>query len=186
MTAALPTFSRDTPMSTFELSQQTAKLLHINPRTERHGDEEVPAADLKIEIIDSNEILSMFHPTLRSFLYVEEDTDDQLEGIEPRLTKLRFSSLLERLTFDTALKGADVTISFGLGGSSDIELQTVDVDKFRCTLMEGGSVGLVFRIKAQPTGEQIKKLYEVLGSEITLTVVPAIEKQGSLGLPVEA
>lgn len=173
-------------MSTFELSQQTAILRHINPRTEKHGDEDVPAAYLKIEIIDSNEMLSMFHPTLRSFLYVEQDADEQLEGMEPRLTKLRFGTLLERLTFDKALKGADVTIDFGVGGSSDIELQTVDVDKFRSTLMEGGSVSLEFRVKAQPTGEQIKKLYEVLGSEITLTVVPAIEKQGSLGLPVEA
>lgn len=173
-------------MSTFELHQQTAILRHINPRTEKHGDEDVPAADLKIEIIDNNEMLSMFHPTLRGFLYVAEDADDQLDGMEPRLTRLRFGTLLERLTFDKALKGADVTIDFGVGGSSDIELQTVDVDKFRCTLMEGGSVSLEFRVKAQPTGEQIKKLYEVLGSEITLTVVPAIEKQGSLGLPVEA
>lgn len=170
--------------SQFQLEEQVATLVHINPRPEKHGEENVPAADLKIEVVDSNELLSMFHPSLRSFLYKADESEGQLEGVEA-LTTLRFGSLLERLRFDKSLKGADVVIGFGLGGASDIELETVDVDSFVCTLMEGGSVSMTFRLKARPTGEQIKKLYEVMGCEITISVTPAVDKQGSLGLPVE-
>lgn len=169
----------------FELEKQTATLLHINPRPEMHGEEKKPAADLKIEIIDSNELLSMFHPTLRSFLYKANESEGGLENVEPKLSVLRFGSLIERIRLDMNLKGANVQIGFGLGGQSDIELDTVDVDSFVVTLMEGGTIGLVFRVKARPSGDQIKKLYEVMGREITIDVTPAIEKQGALGLPVE-
>ncbi|CPI68089.1 Uncharacterised protein [Bordetella pertussis] len=40
-------------------------------------------------------------------------------------------------------------------------------------------------MKCHPTGEQVKKLHEVLGNEITISVTPAIEKQGALGLNLE-
>lgn len=168
----------------FQLEQQVATLIHMNPRPEKHGEENVPAADLKIEVKDSNAILSMIHPTLRNFLYKADESKGQIEGVEA-LTVLRFGTLIERLRFDMALKGADVVIGFGLGGVSDIELETVDVDGFSVTLMEGGTVSMTFRVKARPTGEQIKKLYEVMGCEITISVTPAVDKQGSLGLPVE-
>lgn len=167
----------------FELEAAKAHLVHINPRTEKHGEQDKPAADLKFHLTESNGILSMFHPTLRAHLYEKDDSNEQLEGVEA-LTRLRFGSLITRIRIGHALKGADVVIGFGLGGAgSDISLDTVDVDGFNVDLMEGGSVGLTFRVKARPTGEQIKRLYEVLGGEVDITVTPAIEKQGSLGLP---
>lgn len=76
-------------------------------------------------------------------------------------------------------------IGFGLGGASDIELDPADVDGFAAELMEGGSVVITFRVKCHPSGEQIKKLYEVLGNEITISITPAQEKQQSLGLNLE-
>lgn len=166
----------------FQVEAVKAKLVHINPRTEKHGDQDVPAADIKIQQQDGNGILSLFHPTLRSFLYEKED--GELEGVES-LTRRRFGGLIERLRLDHKVVGAEVKIGFGLGGSSDIELDTVDVDGFAVELMEGGSVLLTYRIKASPSGEQIKKLYEVLGGEIDITVTPPTDPQGSLGLPAE-
>lgn len=168
----------------FQLEAAKAHLVHINPRTEKHGEQDVPAADLKFQMTESNGMLAMFHPTLRHHLYEQEDANEQLEGVEA-LTRLRFGGLITRIRIGHALKGADVVIGFGLGGASDISLDTVDVDGFSLDLLEGGSVGLTFRVKARPTGDQIKRLYEVLGGEIDITVVPAIEKQGSLGLPTD-
>lgn len=167
----------------FELEQSKVTLVHLNPRTEKHGDADVPACDLKIQLHDTNGMLAMFHPTLRSHLY-ESDSSDQsvIEGVEG-LTRRRFGSLIERVRLSTSLKGADVVIGFGLGDKSDIPLDTVDVDSFILDLLEGGTVGLTFRIKARPTGEQMRRLYEVMGGEVDLTVTPAVEKQGSLGLP---
>lgn len=165
----------------FELEAVKAKLVHINPRIEKHGDQDVSAADVKIQLTEGNGILAMFHPTLRSMLYEADASDQQLQGVES-LTKRRYGGLIERLRLDYSLKGADVVIGFGLGDASNVNLDTVDVDGFACEIMEGGSVVLVFRIKATPTGEQIKRLYEVLGNEIDITVTPAVEKQTNLEL----
>jgi hypothetical protein len=44
---------------------------------------------------------------------------------------------------------------------------------------------ITFRVKCHPSGEQVKKLYEVLGNDITISITPAVEKQGSLGLNLE-
>lgn len=171
----------------FSLSEQTAELSHVNVRTERHGDEPAGAADLKITFTDSNELLSEFHPRLRFGLY-KTDTDSnlpiELTGDIP--TVRIFGDLIERIRLKHELKGATVVIGFGLGGASDIELDPADVDTFHAELMEGGSCVYSFRVKCHPSGEQVKRLYEVLGREITISVTPAIEKQGSLGLPVEA
>lgn len=99
----------------FQLEAAKAHLVHINPRTEKHGEQDVPAADLKFQMTESNGILAMFHPTLRSHLYEKEDANEQLEGVEA-LTRLRFGSLITRIRIGYALKGADVVIGFGLGG----------------------------------------------------------------------
>ncbi|CAB3643434.1 hypothetical protein LMG26685_02160 [Achromobacter mucicolens] len=171
----------------FSISEQTATLAHINVRTERHGDEPAGAADLKINFTDGNGVLSEFHPVLRSFLYKQEESPDQGEmPVGDALTVRRFGDLIEKIRLKHELVGAKVLIGFGLGGASDIELDPADVDGFAAELMEGGSVVITFRVKCHPSGEQIKKLYEVLGNEITISITPAQEKQQSLGLDLEA
>lgn len=170
----------------FSITEQTATLAHINVRTERHGDEPAGAADLKISFTDSNNVLSEFHPVLRSFLYKQEESPDQGEmPVGDALTVRRFGDLIEKIRLKHELVGASVVIGFGLGGSSDIDLDPADVDGFAVEMMEGGSVVTTFRVKCHPSGEQIKKLYEVLGNDITITITPAVDKQQSLGLTLE-
>lgn len=171
----------------FSLQQAKVVLEHINVRTERHGDEKEPAADLKIRMNTGNEILSEFHPTLRSMAYKSDEGQTEIEGVEPAFSVRRFGDLIERLRLKYELVGADVSIEFGTGNAaSNIDMQTVDVNGFNVELMEGGSVVTMFRVQCRPSGEQIKRLYELLGHEITMTVTPAAEKQGSLGLGQEA
>ncbi|MDQ1758985.1 hypothetical protein DAI43_17030 [Achromobacter xylosoxidans] len=168
----------------FELETTTAKLIHLNPRPEKHGEENVPACDLKVQVQAGSEILSMIHPTLRAMLYKPDEQQGQIAEALP--TVRRFGNLIERLRLGVKLVGASVVIGFGLGGAgSDIELDTVDVDGFSAELMEGGRVILTFRIKATPSGEQMKRLYEVMGGEIDISITPAQEKQQSLGLNLE-
>lgn len=160
----------------FSIQQQIAKLAHLNVRAEKHGDEDQGAADLKIELTASNGILAEFHPVLRSSFYKAPETPENQEDIfqpDPdALTVRRFGDLIQTFRLKHAVKGATVTIGFGLGGPSDIELETADVDKFTCELMEGGSVHLTFRVACHPTADQIAKLYEILGGEIEITVTP--------------
>ncbi|OMG85424.1 hypothetical protein [Achromobacter xylosoxidans] len=169
----------------FNLYQQTAKLAQFKPRVERHGDEPAGAADLYINFTDSNSILTELHPRLRHALYKADENDPQGSTVPPEPTQRVFGDLIEELKFKRELKGAAVVIGFGLGAPSDIVLDPVDVLNFSAGLMEGGSVNIAFRVKCHPTSDQAKKLYEVMGREITVTVTPAVEKQGSLGLNLE-
>lgn len=167
----------------FSLETQKVVLAHLNVRPEKHGDENVGGADLKITFTGSNGLLSEFHPSLRSFMYkAEESGQETLVPDVEALTVRRFGDLIGTLRLKHELKGATVVIGFGLGGSSDIELDTVDVDHFAVEIMEGGSVAASFRVKCNPTGEQVKRLYEVMGGEIDISVTPAVETQGSLGV----
>lgn len=171
----------------FSIEEQTATLAHINVRTERHGEEPAGAADLKIQFTAGNGVLSEFHPRLRHALYKAEENPAQgsVDGVKPEPTVRVFGDLIEKIRLKHELVGAKVLIDFGLGGDSDIELDTADVDGFAVEMMEGGSVITTFRVKCHPSGEQVKKLYEVLGNEITISITPAAEKQGSLGLNLE-
>lgn len=169
----------------FSLESQKVTLAHLNVRPEKHGDENVGGADLKIAFTASNGLLALFHPMLRSALYRAEETPPEQEEIfegspADARTVRTFSDLIGVIRLKHELKGATVVIGFGLGGSSDIELETVDVDHFTVDVMEGGSAHYTFRVKANPSGEQVKRLYEVMGGEIDITVTPAIEAQASL------
>lgn len=85
-------------------------------------------------------ILSMFHPTLRNFLYETDTSEGQIEGTEAQ-TKRRFAGLIERLRLDHSLKGADVVIGFCLGDSSDVELDIPGSS----TIGEGGLMAYSLR-----------------------------------------
>ncbi|MEJ2897549.1 hypothetical protein RVU96_10605 [Bordetella avium] len=169
----------------FSLDSQKVTLAHLNVRPENHGDEKVGGADLKIAFTESNGLLAMFHPVLRDALYRKEETPPNQEEIfqgspADQLTVRKFGDLICPLRLKYELKGASVVIGFGLGGASNIDFETADVDHFSVELMEGGSARYGFRVKCNPTGEQIKRLYEVLGGEVDITVTPAVDKQGSL------
>jgi hypothetical protein len=79
----------------FELSKTVATLSSVNPRTELHGDDHVPAADLFFEIDSSNNLLSMFHPSLRSCLFSKDDVAGESDMFpDPNaLTVYRFPKL---------------------------------------------------------------------------------------------
>lgn len=53
----------------FEITEGDVLLAHLNTRTEKHGDEDVGAIDLKIKCRAANTILDLFDPRLRSTLF---------------------------------------------------------------------------------------------------------------------
>lgn len=169
----------------FSITEQIVTLVHINVRTEQHGDKPTGAVDLKFRFTGSNGFLAEYHQALRSVFYKAEEHPEQgdIPGIDvDALTVRRFGDLIETISIKQPLKGADVVIGFGLGGASDINLETVDVVGHKVWFMEGGSCCYEFTVKGTPTSDQVKKLFDVLGGEVDLTIIPAAEKQGSLGL----
>jgi len=163
------------------LTKQKATLEHINVRTERHGDRPTGAVDLKFSFIESSDLLIEARPSLRSFLFKPEETpQEQIDDVEQVPTVRRFGDLIQGISLKCPIKGADVLIGFGLGGPSDIDLETADVKNHHVAIMEGGSCRYQLMVKATPTSEQVKKLFEVLGGEVDLTIILPKDKQGSL------
>jgi hypothetical protein len=76
------------------------------------------------------------------------------------------------IRWDHALVGADVRFSIGISGQSDIQLDCVDVNKFRLSPQQGGTVTVTFRIQAHPDETQLGRLGMLIGHDLTLTITP--------------
>lgn len=157
---------------TFEFRKPTAvQLQHLNVRTEKHGDDNATALDLKFVRTASNDILDMLHPKLReAFFYRSDATEaqDEIAGVEKILPNLQFPKL-GTLAWELEHTGCRVVICFGLGGASDIILNDCKVNQFRIDMAEGGSTTLTWRVQTSsiPDGA-LDKLSKQLQGEIEI------------------
>jgi hypothetical protein len=154
----------------FDLDTTQVKLANVNPRAELHGEDPKPAFDLKIEATLPNDALIQFHPELRAMLFKMNDAPDLVDQVEPTaLTALRFPKM-GAIKWDWEGTGYDVTVGYGIGGDSDIQLADCKVDHFKFEPMNGGSVLVTFRIIAHPETADVGKLCEFIQQNIDLTV----------------
>jgi hypothetical protein len=154
-------------MLQLEFSKVTATLENVNLRTEKNGPDKVPAADLKLSVATSADVLAFFSPTLKAFLFNESGPRDLADGLPLRDTHMVFP--MQR---DEEMAGADVILDYGLPGS-EMMFGEVKVNQFRITPMEGGSVIVDMRVQCKPTPEQIAKLYTLQEMGVTLSLDPA-------------
>lgn len=163
----------------FELDRKSCKLVNFNPRAELHGEDREPAADLKIELRCTNEVLAEFHPSLRSALYKAADAGSDLadQGMdEPSLPSLKFPKM-GSWKWDLEIVGCTLTIHYGTGGKSDIVLPDSTADQFGFVLHDGGMVDITFRVRCHPDEKQAGKIYTLQQREIEVTLEPPSEDQ---------
>lgn len=162
----------------FHLTTHSAKLSHINVREEKHGDESVPAVDLRIALSCPNDFLAYLHPDLKASLYRAEHDQGALIEDAGYLPRLRFEQMPEIRW--TMLMKADVVLH-GAKPKDDIALLEVEVDKVVLSPMDGGTVGVQFRVRARPSATIVAKLYSALGVDGKVSVTPIEPGEGSLG-----
>lgn len=135
----------------FEIAtKQPVKLTAFNTRAEKHGKEPKPAADLLIEAAMGADCLRYFAPELREALY--KPAEDQTDLVDPdrnALTALRFQKM-SPFAWGWEGKGYTMTIDYGLGGDSDLQLGDCTVKDFRIAPQQGGTVLIKFRVVAHP------------------------------------
>ena len=163
-----------------DLDHQTGQLANLNLRAEKHGDENVSGADLKVSIRVSNDMLSEFHPSLKASFYRAPDPGemDMVETAEaasgaPALTRLAFGSKIAGVKWGDEFINVITTVHYGTGGKSDIVLNDTTVDNFSFELMDGGTVQITFRVKCIPDEKQIGKLAGLIGNEIEFSLEQA-------------
>jgi hypothetical protein len=138
----------------FEIEDFTpVKITSVNPRSERHGPEELhPAVDIGISLVTSNNILSALDGKLLDALYTKNANADQggqqnLDGVDEvsNLPNLKFPKM-GALKWKHDLIGYTLTVEHGVG--SDITLTGCKVNSFTIDPKEGGSVELKFRVQS--------------------------------------
>jgi hypothetical protein len=159
----------------FDLTEHSARLKNINVRSEIHGDEMVPACDLKLEIKIANDFLSEFHPTLKNAIYRAPDANDSQTDLlkdEPGyMPSLRFQHL-GALKWQQDYSGYDLTIHYGISGRDDIHLIGCDVNKIVFDCQEGGSVVCNMRIQSTPDAPAIGRLCTMIQQDVTISLTP--------------
>lgn len=156
----------------FSLKETDLQLANVNPRTEKHGEESVLAADLKLSFKTSNDILSEFHPSLKSALYGKQGgSQGQLVDDPGHLPELRFPQI-GRIKWEKKFAGYTLRVHQGATGVDDIVLTDCRVDKFEFDCLDGGSVVFSFRIQAHPDAAQVGRLCALIQQPIMVTLDP--------------
>lgn len=168
----------------FEIEDFTpVKITSVNPRSERHGPEELhPAVDLHISLTTGNNILTALDSKLLDALYTKNANADQggqqsLDGVEEvsNLPNLKFP-LMGALKWKKDLVGYTLTVQHGVG--SDIVLTGCKVNNFTIDPKEGGSVDLKLRVQSSDVDERtLGKLGLLVQNEVDVMLLAPEAKQ---------
>lgn len=122
-----------------------AKLATVTNRTEKHGDEEVPAVSMALEFTFGNTHLDAIDPTIRDALYRRHDGQDDLPGVETSTPVLRCNSI-DKVTLPTKYEGWTLQIDDGIDDTTTKTFDGCKVDKFTIEPKQGGTVVLRMRV----------------------------------------
>lgn len=150
--------------------KQLSTITSVNLRNELHGDEHVGAVDIGITMSVPNTLLDMFNADLVGTFY-RGPSSGQIE-IDGRLPDLKFPDLAMPVKWGYVGAGYDVELGYGMNEDKQLNFIKCQVDKFKFDMKEGGQVDIALRIIAHPKAEDVGELYELLGDEVDLTLVP--------------
>ena len=161
----------------FEISAATvAKLTSYTGRTERHGDEEVPAVSYRLKITGPNTLLDLLSTTLRKTVYMPVEDQEQLPGIEEATPILR-SKDIKQLSLDNCFEGWTVTIEHGIDDESALVMGGCKIDQFKIDLHDGGTVEIEFRVGTSDIdAEGAGLLWAKQKQEVTFTARAPVPK----------
>jgi hypothetical protein len=159
----------------FSLEQQNAKLIDIKPRVKRHGEDIYLAADLRFEMKASNDILSVFDPSLKTALYKESDGVQGLLIDEPGyLPSLKFP-MLGLVKWAKEFAGYTLSIYCGFG-LHYIRLLGCKIDGFLFNCQDGGIVMVKFRVTAHPEQNEMGRLCALIQREVEISLTLPADK----------
>lgn len=155
----------------FHLNNERVKLVHLNIRTEKHGEDDVRAVDLKFERVGSSAILDEILPGIRPALYRGGHAGEQVDAFNGELTTLAFPDLEMPLKISGEWPGYVASIVTGFD-EDDALVLTGEFKKSRVEAVAGGSAKHEFTLSTYPEDHDIAKLAAALGHEVELTLAP--------------
>lgn len=159
----------------FELQRQAAKLADVNIRAECHGDEKVPACDLRLTFNAPNDFLSEFHPALKGSFYRAPDASDSQSDMladQPGYSpSIRFQHI-GPVKWTQQFAGYSLVIHWGVSGKDDILLDGCEVNKVTFDCKDGGTVAVGLRIQATPDEHALGRIGSLVGQDVDVTLTP--------------
>lgn len=154
----------------FSLLQRECTIVSVNPRVERHGDETVPACDLFLGFTGSNDILSEFHPSLKSSLYSRPDEPDMAD--EPGyLPRLKFQHI-GPVKWGQEHVGYRMVIHNEIDPRRDREVDLCDISKVVFKCHDGGSVETRLKVAMKAPEELVGWLCSHISSGVSVSLIP--------------
>lgn len=167
-----------------KFTEQPATIASVNVRTEKHGEDPVPACDVGITFECGAKVLDSLGKGLRELLYANEDgkqtrvpgTGDAEDGPKRRFPNLR------PLGFDIEWPGYKAGIVWGdLASSITLDLSDVTVKKIKAAPKDGGTVEVSFQMHCHPRKELYGDLAQLNQREIRLTLAPPTPAEKTKG-----
>src|SRR5262245_5585809 len=144
------------------------RVANVNVRSERHGEVETPAVDVKLEWVTSHEVLAAFNPKMREVFYMK-DPQMSLDGMGEGLA-LVFRDL-DPLKMHSEESGLSLRIVHGLSGSSDLVFKDCVASGFKLDMLQGGSVEVTFTVSTTDLDEKrLGKLGLMLKSDVPVRI----------------
>lgn len=158
----------------FQITEfQEAKLATLTPRNEKHGDDDVPAVSLRLELTVPNTILDTIDPKLREALFKPKpDAEPELPDIEASTPILRCNSI-DRVTLPTKHEGWTLAVDDGIDESQPSTFGGCKVDTFSVEPLQGGSIVLRFRVGTSDLDAAKSGMLGMhVGQQIWITLTP--------------
>lgn len=155
----------------FSLNRTDVKLLHVNARAEKHGDDNVLSLDLKMEFKGENKFLDDFAPGLREALYWKKEDGQVGELFGGFRPNLRFPDVAP-IKWTHEYAGYSLEIESGIDDDSHILLDGCEVNNFSFQCEEGGTVVITFRVQCHPDEEQAGHLLGQIQNVLTIKLTP--------------
>lgn len=163
----------------FELVKESMTLAHLNTRTEKHGDEDVGAIDLKLSGHFPNAVLNKFSHGLRESLYHRGSNGPDL--IDPHHLPELGHPLIAGFALDGDMSPARFAIF--ADGTNDEEHVFTDakVKKIKLEPMEGGTVVLSFTVSiSEPDPEVVAELFALQQQDLKINLCKQEQAQQEL------
>lgn len=135
-----------------QLTPRDALMTSFTGRTEKHGEEWIPAVTIGFEITGANTLLDSISPTLRPTLYAPVEGQEQLPGVELTTPVLRCKDV-STIPLGIEYEGWTATIEHGIRDDGNIVLGDSTVKLKSVQVFEGGTVAISGAISSSDINE---------------------------------
>lgn len=150
----------------FSLTKHPSAINNLNCRIERHGEDRVLAADLRITLRVQNDQIDTIEPGLCESLFRVPGPGDQQSLIGPQSLTAVKHPLLKPVQLNQEFTGYEATIGAICAEDDDgLFIADAKVKKFTIAAIEGGSAEVSFTISSEVEGEELADLSDFLVRE---------------------